>query len=122
MNDDRRERISAADAIPAVGAPPSAAFAIAETSAWLDRVVIGLDLCPYAPAVRRQGRVRIVHTDATEVEALLEAFCDEVRRLLETPAGEVETTLLVHPRVLLDFDDYNDFLDVADAALDALGA
>jgi hypothetical protein len=84
--------------------------------------VIGLDLCPYAPAVRRQGRVRIAHTDAIEVGALLEVFCDEVRRLLETPAAEIETTLLVHPRVLAEFDDYNDFLDVADAALEALGA
>jgi hypothetical protein len=103
-------------------AEPGAAFALAETAAWLDRIVIGLDLCPFAPAVRRQGRVRFVHTSATEIEGLLEVFCEEIGRLLDTPADAIETTLLVHPRVLLDFDDYNDFLDLADAALEALGA
>lgn len=103
-------------------ADPGAAFAIAETAAWLDRAVIGLDLCPFAPAVRRQGRIRFVHTAATEVEALLEVFCEEVVRLLEAPPADIETTLLVHPHVLTDFGDYNDFLDLADAALEALDA
>jgi hypothetical protein len=96
--------------------------ALAETRAWVDRVVIGLNLCPFARAARQRDRTRLVGCAATEPEALLAAFCDAARSLLEAPVEAVETTLLVHPFVLTDFDDYNDFLDVADAALDALGA
>jgi len=96
--------------------------ALAETRAWVDRVVIGLNLCPFARAARQRDRTRFVGCAATDPEALLAAFCDAARSLIATPVEAVETTLLVHPFVLTDFDDYNDFLDVADAALDALGA
>lgn len=102
--------------------PPTPAFAIAETAAWLDRVVLGLGLCPFAAAPRRQQRIRFVHTAAADAEALLGVFGDEVGRLLAAPASSIETTLLIHPQVLADFADYNDFLDLADAALEALGA
>ena len=96
--------------------------ALAETQAWVDRVVIGLNLCPFAKAARQRDRTRFVGCAATDPEALLAAFCDAARALIATPVEAVETTLLVHPFVLTDFDDYNDFLDVADAALDELGA
>ena len=96
--------------------------ALAETRAWVDRVVIGLGLCPFARAARQRDRTRFVGCAATEPEALLADFCDAARLLMAAPVEVVETTLLVHPFVLTDFDDYNDFLDVADAALDALGA
>jgi hypothetical protein len=97
------------------------ALAIAQTRAWIERVVIGLNLCPFAKAPWQRGRVRIVHVPGSEAEALLGSFVEEARRLLATPAAELETTLLVHPQVLTDFEDYNDFLDIADAALEALG-
>ena len=96
--------------------------ALAETRAWVDRVVIGLGLCPFARAARQRDRTCFVGCAATESEALLDVFCDAARSLMAAPFDAVETTLLVHPFVLTDFDDYNDFLDVADAALDALGA
>jgi len=98
------------------------ALALAETRVWVDRVVIGLNLCPYARAARLRNRTRFVGSTVTDPEALLAAFCDAARELIETPVAALETTLLVHPFVLTDFDDYNDFLDVADAALEALGA
>ena len=93
----------------------------AETLAWVDRAVIGLNLCPFARAVRTKGLVRCVVSDATDEAALLEVFCDEVRHLLATDATVCETTLLVHPQVLTDFVDYNDFLDLADEAMFQLG-
>lgn len=99
----------------------AATLAVAETNAWLDRVVIGLELCPFAKAARGKGRTRVVCTEATDPEMLRVAFCEEVRLLAAAAPADVETTLLVHPFVLQDFDDYNDFLDVADAALEALG-
>ena len=100
----------------------TAARALAETRAWVERAVIGLGLCPFARGAQARGRVRYACSTAREPEALLEDFCVEVRHLLATPAAEVETTLLVHPWVLGRFAAYNDFLDVADAAVEALGA
>ena len=100
---------------------PGAARAIAQTQAWVERAVIGLNLCPFAKAAQQRRRVRYVHSGATDAEALLGAFCDEARLLIATPAEQIETTLLIHPGVLDDFDDYNDFLDIAEGALDALG-
>lgn len=100
---------------------PSAERALAETRAWIDRAVIGLNLCPFAKAPQAKGLVRYVHSAATDTDALTDQLITELQRLAETPIDVVETTVLVHPQVLQDFDDYNDYLDVADAALSALG-
>jgi uncharacterized protein len=99
---------------------PTAAQVEAETRAWLERVVIGLNLCPFAKGPFAKGQVRIVVSEATDTEALREQLVDELNRLAEAPAERLETTLLVHPGVLADFTDYNDFLDVADVCLQAL--
>jgi hypothetical protein len=95
--------------------------AIAETRAWVDRAVIGLNLCPFAKAVQAKGQIRYVVTNATDTDALLEALRDELRLLADADPAQVETTLLIHPGVLADFLDFNDFLEIADAALEALG-
>jgi hypothetical protein len=93
---------------------------IALTRRWLERAVIGLNLCPFAKAVHAKGQVRYVLSDADTPQALLEQLGEELLRLRDTPAEAVDTTLLVHPRVLADFLDYNDFLDEADALVEAL--
>lgn len=85
------------------------------------KAVIGLNLCPFAKSVEVSGRVRYRVSAATTVDALLADLGDELNLLARTDADEIDTTLLIHPHVLGDFLDYNDFLDVADAALDALG-
>ena len=92
-------------------------LAIAETRAWVDRAVIGLNLCPFAKAPQVKGQVRYVATEARDAEGLLAVLIDELNLLAETPADRIETTLLIHPRVLADFADYNDFLDLAEAAV-----
>lgn len=107
--------------MPACNSSPVTDLAIAETRAWLDLAVLGLDLCPFARGPHAAGRVRFVCCEAEEPEALLRVLESEMALLAATDPSTVETTLLVHPRVLLDFLDYNDFLDVADAALTALG-
>jgi len=94
---------------------------IAETRAWVDRAVIGLNLCPFARAVQVKNQIRYVVTDAADTDALLEALREELRRLAVADPAQVETTLLIHPGVLADFLDFNDFLEAADAALEALG-
>ena len=97
-----------------------AAQAEAEIRRWLERAVIGLNLCPFAKAVYVKEQVRIVVSDASTPRALLEELGEEMARLRDTPAEQIDTTLVVHPQVLTDFLDYNDFLDDADALLEAL--
>jgi hypothetical protein len=90
---------------------------IAHSRAWLERVVIGLNLCPFAKAVHARGQIRSVVCDATDPDSLLTALRDELDRLATADPTLIDTTLLIHPRVLTDFDAYNQFLDQADAAL-----
>jgi uncharacterized protein len=94
---------------------------VAETRAWVERVVIGLNLCPFAKAVQIKNQIRYAVSDATGAEALLVTLREELRLLAEADPAQVETTLLIHPRVLTRFADFIDFLAVADAALEALG-
>ncbi len=91
--------------------------ALQATRAWLESVVIGLELCPFARAVFEAERIRFAESAAAEPETLLADLDGEIARLLRTPVAELDTTLLVHPHVLADFEDYNDFLDSADALL-----
>ncbi|MEO8037796.1 MAG: DUF1415 domain-containing protein [Betaproteobacteria bacterium] len=90
------------------------------TQVWLDRVVIGLELCPFAAAVRRDGRIRFVASPADSVTALQADLVRELRLLAATAASEIETTLLIHPRVLGDFLAFNDFLDTVDVTIAGL--
>lgn len=117
--------------LPTMSAPPADVPAmtdaqlptedpIAATRLWLERIVIGLNLCPFAKAVYVKDQVRIVLSDATTTEALVEQLAEELVLLRDTPAEQIDTTLIVHPQVLTDFLDYNDFLDNADAAIEAL--
>ena len=94
---------------------------IADVEQWLDEVVIGLDLCPFAARPRREKRVRIAVSHATDDEALLNDLQAELERLSDTPAAELETTLLAIPNMLEDFADYNDFLDAVDLWMEQFG-
>lgn len=87
---------------------------------WLERAVIGLNLCPFAKAVHAKGQVRIVVSDASTPQALLAQLGEEMALLRDTPASDIDTTLLVHPLVLGEFLAFNDFLDEADALLEAM--
>ncbi|HSC65576.1 MAG TPA: DUF1415 domain-containing protein [Caldimonas sp.] len=93
---------------------------LAETRAWVDRAVVGLQLCPFAKAPQVKGQVRYVASDAVDADALLSDLVDELKLLAAEPPDRIETTLLVHPRVFADFEDHNDFLEIAEAALVAL--
>jgi hypothetical protein len=93
---------------------------IADTTRWLERAVIGLNLCPFAKAVHVKGQIRYVVSKATTVEDLAEDLHRELEFLAEASTEIVDTTLLVHPNVLTDFLDYNDFLDVADSMVNEL--
>jgi hypothetical protein len=79
-----------------------------------------LNLCPFAKAVQVKNQIRYVVSDATDEDALLIDLLHELESLYDADAEQVETTLLIHPYVLTDFLDYNQFLDVADAAISEL--
>lgn len=91
---------------------------IAATQKWLEKAVIGLNLCPFAKAVHVRQQIRYVVSDATTPEQLLEELMKELELLAEANPDKIDTTLIIHPQVLGDFEDYNEFLDVADAALE----
>ena len=94
---------------------------ITEVTRWLERAVIGLGLCPFARAPHVQGRLRMRVSRATDVATLQGDLASELQTLHALPENTAETGLLIHPFVLQDFLDYNDFLDVADATVQALG-
>ncbi|WP_180125758.1 DUF1415 domain-containing protein [Rhodoferax sp. BLA1] len=90
---------------------------VADTVAWLERAVIGLNLCPFAKSVHVKRQVHYAVSHATTPEALLEDLIHELKQLQDLDAKERDTTLLIAPECLQDFLDYNDFLDLADQAL-----
>jgi hypothetical protein len=96
---------------------PSDEEAIAATKLWLEHAVIGLNLCPFAKAVQVKNQIRYVVSAAQTTEELLRDLLNEIEVLAESSAAAIDTTLLIHPHVLTDFLDYNDFLEVVDAAL-----
>jgi uncharacterized protein len=100
---------------------PSSEQVLAETRAWVDRVVIGLNLCPFARAVLTKNQVRYVVCPAQDVDALLASLHEEMDRLVATDAATVDTTLIIHPLVLNDFLDFNDFVGTAEELLAQLG-
>ena len=101
-------------------AGPDSAAVAAATRTWLERAVIGLQLCPFARAVYVNEQVRYVVSDASNTEALREVLERELRTLAQTDASVIDTTLLIHPQVLTDFLDYNDFLDIAEETVETL--
>lgn len=90
---------------------------IAATRRWLEKAVIGLNLCPFAARVYLHDRVRFIVSEQQSVAGLLLDLRAELQMLHEVDALVCETALLIHPRVLTDFRRYNDFLDDGDAAL-----
>ncbi|KKC99092.1 DUF1415 domain-containing protein [Photobacterium halotolerans] len=84
---------------------------------WLDNVVIGLNLCPFAAKPRRKGQIRIAIYETDSLETLLENIYQELIRLDDTLVCDLDTSLIVCPNVLQDFDEYNQFLDMVDALI-----
>ena len=93
---------------------PSAAAVVQDTRNWLERAVIGLNLCPFAKAVHVKGQVHYAVSEATEPRQLLADLGAELDALVARDARERETTLLMAPHCLADFLDFNDFLASAE--------
>ena len=94
---------------------------IAITRQWLERAVIGLNLCPFAKGVHVKGQIRYVVSAAQTEDALLDDLERELKFLVETAAEDTDTTLLITPDVLTDFDDFTNFLDLVEVVLRTQG-
>ena len=92
-----------------------------QTRHWLEKAVIGLNLCPFAKAVYVKNQVRLVVSQARHADDLLEELDRELVLLVATSAEQIDTTLLIHPTLFDDFLDFNDFLEVAEGVLDEHG-
>jgi len=94
---------------------------IAATRNWVEKAVIGLRLCPFAASPYLRGLVRYRVSEQQSPEGLAEELAQELLYLAAADPLLCETSLLIHPYVLGDFLEYNQFLDQADAAVAALG-
>ena len=90
---------------------------ISATKRWLESAVIGLNLCPFAKAVHVKGQIRYIVCESDSRAVLLTELLRELAFLASADPAETDTTLLIHPHLFNDFLDYNDFLEVADAAI-----
>jgi uncharacterized protein len=100
----------------------SAADVERQTQEWIHAVVIGLNFCPFAHGPVAKGRLRLVVSEANgDVDVLAQCLADELAFLSKASEDAVETTLIVAPRTLEHFADFNDFLGVADAIVRGLG-
>jgi len=86
---------------------------------WVETLVVGMNLCPFAEREMVKNRVRFATTPSITQEQLLTALQGELELLNTDPS--VETTLLIHAGVLQDFGDYNRFLGDADRLLVEMG-
>jgi uncharacterized protein len=93
---------------------------VAQTRDWLEKAVIGLNLCPFAKAVHVKEQIQYVVSDAQDPHELLADLRRELLDLAAADPAVTDTTLLMHPQVLGDFLDFNDFLEDAEALLEEL--
>lgn len=98
--------------------PPADEQVLADMRRWIEEAVIGLNLCPFAKSVYVKNQVRIVVSHARHLDAFLDDLDSELEFLRDTPAEQVDTTLLVHPTLFPDFFVFNDFLNVVDEVVD----
>jgi len=105
---------------PASASEESAEPYVRDTVHWLERAVIGLNLCPFAKAVHVKGQIHYAVTLADDPAQVLDVLRSELSALALAAPEQRDTTLLVVPRCLTDFVDFNDFLDTAEALLDEL--
>lgn len=94
---------------------------IAAMRQWIEKAVIGLNLCPFAKAVYVKNQVRYVVSHAPHLDGLLEDLDRELDFLAAADPEAVDTTLLIHSTLLPDFLDFNDFMQLAEAAVDEHG-
>ena len=93
----------------------------ADMRRWLERAVIGLNLCPFAKAVHVKGQIHYAVYESAEEAGLMDALLSEAENLAALDAAQRDTTLLIAPNTLADFLDFNDFTARAERRLARAG-
>ena len=101
--------------------PAEAELFVSATRLWLERAVIGLNLCPFAKAVYAKHQIRFAVTAARNADEVTAELRHELALLVHTEPNALETTLLIHPQAMTEFIDYHLFLKSADAMVRSLG-
>jgi hypothetical protein len=96
------------------------AVVVQDTVRWLERAVIGLNLCPFAKGVHTKDQIHYAVSHATDARELLQDLQRELEALAEASAEKRDTTLLMAPLAMPDFLDFNDFLELADELVEAM--
>jgi hypothetical protein len=94
---------------------------VALTRHWVEYAVIGLNLCPFANSVFRKNQIEYRVSHAVDPQALLQDLSLSLQKIIETPDETLDTLLLIHPWVLTDFLDFNDFVGLAEELLEQSG-
>lgn len=105
--------------MPKTNLPPSHQRVVEQVKLWLETIVVGLNLCPFAKRELVKDRIRFFVSTATTEEMLVCDLEAELGRLERDPS--IETTLIIHPQVLSDFFEYQQFLIWADRVLKRMG-
>ena len=95
--------------------------AVSATKCWVEQVVVGLQLCPFAARPLQLGQIRFKVCSASEADGIYRALLSEMETLLRLPEAVAETSLFIVPQGLCDFDDYLALLYAADQAIPAAG-
>ncbi|WP_434777988.1 DUF1415 domain-containing protein [Neisseria sp. Ec49-e6-T10] len=90
---------------------------LAHTRTWLEKAIIGLNLCPFAKAVYAKNQVKLIVSHARHLDGFLEDLDRELLFLANCPPEETDTSLLIHPRLFEDFLLFNDMMELADQAI-----
>jgi hypothetical protein len=93
----------------------------AETLDWIETIVVGLDLCPFAKKSMDAAGLRVQVSAASTPDELSETLVAELRHLESSDGAAIDSTLIIHPLLFRDFLDFNDFLAFAEARLEAEG-
>jgi uncharacterized protein len=89
----------------------------ARTRRWLAEFVVGLNLCPFARPLLDSEQLRVTVCEAADVASMQNSFLSELDLIQSSPESEIATSLLVFSCALSDFDDYLDFLGLAQELL-----
>jgi uncharacterized protein len=100
--------------------PTSNESIVAATITWLENIVIGLNLCPFAKAIHAKKQIRFVVSPACQSRELIAELKVELELLVDSDPEQIESTLLIHPGLLNEFMDYNQFLVLCDLAIEEL--
>lgn len=95
--------------------------ALEATRTWVEKFIIGLNLCPFAAKVKQQQGIRYAYSAASDIEALYQHFLSELSTLIDAEPEEIETSLLVYPQAAADFADFWDFTWLCEEAIQAAG-